>query len=220
MAEKRCLPVATGALVAGILMALSCRAEVPSATALATPPQPQWTELTVEQRVILAPLSDEWDAMDYGRQKKWLGITRRFATMTAEEQRRVQVQMQEWGKLTPEQRRLARENFISTSKLPTEKKQELRQKWEEYSNLPEEEKERLKQQAESRPVPRPGRAPSPATTAAGVIAPAPVAVPSPAPSATPAATNGVAAPATETMSPAAPVLPMVATPTGEAEHRH
>jgi hypothetical protein len=37
--------------------------------------------------------------------EEWLGITRRFASMTPEEQRRIQVQMQEWGKLTPAQRR-------------------------------------------------------------------------------------------------------------------
>jgi hypothetical protein len=104
----------------------------------------------VEQKTILAPLSYDWDGMDYARQKKWLGITRRFYRMTADEQRRVQVQMQDWGKLTPQQRRLARENFITANKLPVEKKQELRLKWQEYSSLPDEEKERLKQQAANR----------------------------------------------------------------------
>ena len=93
-------------------------AEVPTPSAIVTPPQPQWSELTVEQKTILAPLSDDWDAMEYHRQKKWLGITRRFSSMTPEEQRRIQVQMQEWCKLTPEQRRLARENFKTANKLP------------------------------------------------------------------------------------------------------
>lgn len=155
------------ALILSSLIATTAMADVLNPSAIATLPQPQWTELTVEQKVVLAPLSDDWDAMGYNSQKKWLSITRRFATMTPEEQRRIQGQMQEWGKLTPEQRRIARENFVSASKLPIEKKQELRQKWEEYSSLPEKEKERLKQQAASKPVPRPGWAPT--TDASGSL---------------------------------------------------
>ncbi|EXI91838.1 MAG: hypothetical protein AW12_01022 [Candidatus Accumulibacter sp. BA-94] len=137
MAEK--LGVAVAVLTA--LLALPVRAEVPGPSAIVTPAQPQWTELTVEQKIVLAPLSDDWDILESNRQKKWLGIARRFASMTPAEQRRIQTQMQEWGKLTPAQRAQARENFITASQLPAEKKEELRQKWEEYSSLPEAEKE-------------------------------------------------------------------------------
>lgn len=162
-------------IVSSLMAATGWGADIPGPSAIVTPPQPQWTELTTEQKTILAPLSDDWDAMEYYRQKKWLVLTRRFATMTPEEQRRIQGQMQDWGKLTPEERNLARENFKTTNKLPIEKKQEFRQKWEEYSNLPDEEKERLKHQAAGKPVPKPGRAASmaPSTgTGAGSTAPA------------------------------------------------
>ena len=167
MAEKLRVGVVLASFVA-----FTAWADAPCPSALITPTQPQWSELTVEQKTILAPLSDDWDAMEYYRQKKWLGITRRFSNMTPEEQRRIQVQMQEWGKLTPEERRLARENFKTANQLPVEKKQQLRQKWEEYSSLPEEEKERLKQQADTRAVDKRGRAdtnaapPGPATSSA------------------------------------------------------
>ncbi|WP_313953888.1 DUF3106 domain-containing protein [Accumulibacter sp.] len=144
------------AIVLSSFIAVTGWADALNPSAIATPAQPQWSELTVEQKTILAPLSYDWDGMDYARQKKWLGITRRFFKMTADEQRRVQVQMQDWGELTPEQRRVARENFITANKLPVEKKQELKQKWQEYSSLPEEEKERLKQQAATRPLPKTG----------------------------------------------------------------
>lgn len=144
------------AIIAGLFVAFAGRAEVPGPSVIATPPQPQWSELTVEQKVILAPLSDDWDAMEYYRQKKWLGITRRFASLTPAEQRRIQEQMQAWGKLTPEQRNVARENFKTASKLPAEKKEELRQKWEEYSSLPQEERERLNAQAVAKSAPRTG----------------------------------------------------------------
>lgn len=166
MAEKLRL-----ALILSSFVAVTGWADVLSPSAIATPAQPQWSELTVEQKTILAPLSYDWDGMDYARQKKWLGITRRFYNMTAEEQRRVQVQMQDWGKLTPEQRQLARENFMTANKLPVEKKQELRLKWREYSSLPDEEKERLKQQAAKRPIPSNPGPPGSDSAAVSLIAP-------------------------------------------------
>jgi len=174
-------------------------AESSSPSLIATPPQPKWSELTVQQKIVLAPLSDDWDSLEYYRQKKWLGIAARYPVMTPEEQRRIQVQMQAWGKLTPEQRQLARENFKTAKQLPVEKKQELKQKWEEYSSLPEDEKEKLKQQAASKPVPKPGR---PAATVPLLPAPAAMANPVATPS-TPLTHLPIPPPATEALSPAA-----------------
>ncbi len=126
-----------------------------SPSLIVTAPQPMWSELTVQQKIILAPLSDDWDSMENYRQKNWLSIFERFSAMAPEEQRRIQSRMQKWGKLTPEQRQLARENFKTVNQLPSDKKQALKQKWEEYSNLPEDEKERLKQAA-IKVAPKPG----------------------------------------------------------------
>lgn len=203
MAQKLRIAVALASLIVP-----TAWADMPSPSAIVTPPQPQWTELTVEQRVILAPLADGWDALEYNRQKKWLGITRVFPTLTPEEQRRMQVQMQEWAKLTPEQRRQAREQFLTTNKLPPEKKQELKQKWEEYSSLPEEEKERLKQQAAAKPLPKPGWAP--------IGAPAPTARPPVKSAAEPAPVAGPQ-PAAEAATP--PTAASPSPPAGEAETR-
>ena len=180
------------AVILSSFIAVTGWADVLSPSAIATPAQPQWSELTVEQKTILAPLSYDWDGMDYARQKKWLGITRRFFKMTADEQRRVQVQMQDWGKLTPEQRRLARENFITANKLPVEKKEQLRLKWQEYSSLPDEEKERLKQQAAKRAALKPGQ-PSSSTAAnlnsSATSTPLPLGTHHPTPTASTAATR-------------------------------
>jgi hypothetical protein len=151
-----------GLVLSGVLASTGWSA-TSSPTLIATTPQPKWSELTVPQKIVLAPLSDDWDSMEYYRQKKWLGIAARFSVMTPEEQRHIQGQMQEWAKLTPEERQLAREKFKTANQLPIEKKQELKQKWEEYSNLPEEEKEKLKKQAHQdaiKPVPKPGRPPA------------------------------------------------------------
>ncbi len=173
-------------LIFGCVFATTGWAATSSPSLIATPPQPTWSELTVQQKIVLAPLSDDWDSLAFYRQKKWLGIVGRFATMTPEEQRRVQVQMQGWGKLTPEQRQTARDNFQAASHLSEEKKKELKLKWEEYSNLPEDEKEQLKLQAANKPVPKPGR-------------------PAISPTLTPASPAIATPPATETASPAGAV---------------
>lgn len=149
-------------------------AEASSPTFVVTPAQPKWSDLTVPQRIVLAPLSDDWDSFENFRQKKWLSIAARFPGMTQEEQRRIQKQMQEWGKLTPEQRQLARENYKAAKQLPAEKKQELKQKWEEYASLPPEEKEKLKQQAANLPATPAISIPKPVLpTANSAITPAP-----------------------------------------------
>ena len=134
-------------LIFAILFATTGWAATPSPSLIVTPPQPKWSELTVQQKTVLAPLSDDWDSLEYHRQKKWLGIVSRFASMAPKEQRRIQIQMQEWGKLTDEEREQARENYISAKQLPIEKKQELKKKWEEYSSLPKEERDRLRERA-------------------------------------------------------------------------
>jgi hypothetical protein len=144
-------------LILCCLLATTGWAATSSPSLIATPPQPKWSELTVQQKIVLAPLSDDWDSLVYYRQKKWLSIVARFPTMTPEEQHRVQGQMQKWGKLSSEQRQLAREKFKTANRLPVEKREEFKKKWAEYSSLPEEEKEKFKQQMTSKPVPKAGR---------------------------------------------------------------
>jgi hypothetical protein len=132
--------------------------------------------LTVQQKIVLAPISDDWDSLEYYRQKKWLSIVTRFPSMAPEEQRRIQGQMQEWDKLSAEQRQQARQNFKTASQLPDEKKQEFKKKWAEYVNLPDDEKEKFKQQAASKPVPKSGR-PAASTTTVLPLPPIPAPVP-------------------------------------------
>lgn len=195
-----------GAVIFSSLLVATGWAATPSPSTIATPPQPKWNELSVQQKIILAPLASDWDALESYRRKKWIGITQRFPGMTPEEQQRIQGQMQEWTKLTPDQRRQAREKFQTVTQLPAKEKAELKQKWEAYSNLPDDEKEKLKQQAVSQPAPRPGRA-----SAAGTVAPQPAGLPS-VPAAPPAPTAVAPAPAgTEQAASQTPASPATAT---------
>ena len=175
-------------LLAGLILSLFAAstgwAASPNPSAIVTPAQPKWSDLSVQQRIILAPLSDDWDSLENSRQKKWIGIAERFSAMPPKEQQRIQIQMQEWGKLTDEQRQVARAKFLSAKQLPAEEKQALKKKWEEYANLPEEEKTRLKALAQQKaeqsaapytvpsiaPATIPLLKPTPATTATGIPA--------------------------------------------------
>lgn len=189
-----------GTVILSSFLTISGWAATPSPAVIATPPQPKWTELTVQQKTILSPLSSEWDAMEAYRRKKWLGIALRFSAMTPDGQRRVQGQMQEWTKLTPEQRQQAREKFQTVNQLPTEKKVELKQKWEEYSNLPEDERLKLKQQAAVKALPKSGHS---ATAGAQAMAPAVETVPN----SSPAPTEESIKPAQPAANTAQPLIP-------------
>ena len=76
----------------------------PAAKAKA-PARPAWAELTAEQQKTLAPLKADWESLETERRRKWIGIAKRYPTMKAEEQERVQRRMQRWAALSPEQRR-------------------------------------------------------------------------------------------------------------------
>lgn len=167
------------ALVRGLILVVFALSLAPLPPAQAVVPelrQPAWSELSPEQKQILAPLSRDWDKMEAFRKKKWLGIAKRYPTMKPEEQARVQRRMEDWAKLTPEQRSQARERYKSLKTVPPEQKAAIREKWEQYKELPEEEKKRLAKSAEKKRQPRPH-----------ALAPMRPAAPQPAPAAAPAA---------------------------------
>jgi hypothetical protein len=117
--------------------------------------QPSWSELTQEQKHVLAPLSGEWDKMEGFRRKKWLGIAQRYQSLNPDEQARMQRRMTDWAKLTPDERKRARDKYKSLQKDAPEKKEAVKLKWQEYTDLPESEKARLKAEAVKKPTPRP-----------------------------------------------------------------
>lgn len=114
---------------------------------------PGWKDLSPTEQQILAPLATDWDKLEASRKLKWRGIARRYPTMTADQQQRVQQQMQSWARLSPAEREAARQQYRSMRSLPPEKKQEVRERWEQYQSLPPETRRELATQ------PSPGGAP-------------------------------------------------------------
>lgn len=162
--------------VLGIIFGLAGAGPAPAVV----PPlqQPSWLELSPEQKHILAPLASDWDALEPYRKKKWLGISARYPSMTAEEQMRIQTKMKDWARLSSEERKAAREKFKNLKKSPPETQQAVRDKWQQYRELPDEEKDKLREAAKARPVPKPGAA-KPVASPAPLKPLAPVARPGP-----------------------------------------
>ena len=190
-----------------VALSLGCTA----ATVLAVPPiiGPRWVELTPQKQQVLKPLAAEWDQFDATRRKKWLDVADRYPKMSADEQARLQAQMQAWTKLTPEQRHAARTKYRNVQKASPEQKEALKHMWDEYQALPDDEKKRFKESAaEKAPVkpvktptvakrpertiplhlrsakaipPAPPTPPAPAAPPAAVAGPEQAAVPAPAP---------------------------------------
>jgi uncharacterized protein DUF3106 len=105
--------------------------------------RPAWAELNAQQQQILAPLKNDWDALDVERRLKWIQIAKRYPRMKALEQERVQRRMQIWANLSPEQRRQARENYKRLAKAPRPAQKSLREQWAEYQALSPHERESL-----------------------------------------------------------------------------
>lgn len=101
---------------------------------------PNWSELTIVQQRILAPLAPEWNGMPELARKKWLQIAHAYPKYTPAQQQRLQTRMVDWMKLTPEQRHRARENFQTTKSVPVQKKSEA---WQRYQQLSDEQKKEL-----------------------------------------------------------------------------
>jgi len=120
--------------------------------------KPLWRDLTRAQQLALSPLQAEWDGMDGARKRKWLEMSRRFASMNPQEQGRVHERMREWIRLTPEERNLARENYSKVRKLAPGEKTAT---WESYKQLSTDQKRRLART----PVHKPDAATTPAEPA-------------------------------------------------------
>ena len=116
----------------------------------AAPKKPlTWSELSAEEREVLAPLESHWTDMTTSRKNKWVGIARKYKTLRPAEQENVKARMAEWASLTPTDRQSARNRFKNIEKMPPDKKVKLTDKWVEYQQLTESEREELRAAARS-----------------------------------------------------------------------
>lgn len=129
--------------------------------------RPLWRELKPEQQEALAPLAGLWDTLSEGQRRKWIALSRNYATLSAQGRENLHSRMSDWSSLSVRQRAQARLNFAEIQRLAAD---ERKRKWEAYQALSAEERSRLAGQARRptgaavavQPVPEHKLAPVPA----------------------------------------------------------
>ncbi len=106
--------------------------------------KPAWQDLSPAQQQALRPLASHWDRLSEGRKRKWLVISKNYASLPPGEQLKLHQRMSEWTTLSQQQRNQARQNFTEIKKLAPEQKAS---EWEAYQALSPEEKRKLATQA-------------------------------------------------------------------------
>ena len=107
-------------------------------------PAQTWSQLSNDQRKVLAPLGSEWDTLRPWQREKMLDIAKDYPKMDGQKQQRVQKRLNSWSRMTPYERENARTRYQHFHSLSAEKKDEVRKKWAEHQKLPEIEREKLR----------------------------------------------------------------------------
>ncbi len=131
---------------------------------------PRWSELTAAQQLALQPLSPHWDGLGEPHKRKWIALSRNFASLTPEGQTTLHSRMSDWASLSFQQRAQARLNFAEIQRLAAD---ERKAKWEAYKALSDDERARLAKRVPRspgaalalQPVPLQKLAPTPALSA-------------------------------------------------------
>lgn len=117
-------------------------------TPLSTPSKPLWSELTNAQHASLKPLATRWDSLSEAHKRRWLALSKNYASLSAAEQHTLHGRMTEWAALTGRERVQARLNFAEVNQLAPD---ERTAKWETYQALSDEDKRKLADNASVRP---------------------------------------------------------------------
>lgn len=121
----------------------------PTVAVIKTITKPEWRELNVSQQSALAPLAANWNTISEGHKRKWLEISRNFASLPSSEKALIHGRMTEWAALSPQQRTQARLNFAGARELPAD---ERLTKWQAYQALSADEKQKLAASGSVKPV--------------------------------------------------------------------
>ena len=101
-----------------------------------------WSTLNEDQRLILAPLEEDWSSLTVARQKKWVDVANRYPSMSDTDKSTLQSRMSEWAGLSTTERQRARDNYLRILNISPEKKAAA---WESYQQLSAEDKKLLAQ---------------------------------------------------------------------------
>lgn len=115
--------------------------------------KPLWSELTREQQQALKPLAATWGTISEAQKRKWLVVSKNYASLSVDGQTTMHSRMNEWVNLSPLQRAQARLNFATTKELSNQlTPEEKLAKWQIYQSLSSDEKQKLADKALVKPT--------------------------------------------------------------------
>jgi len=136
------LRVLMGAMALAMLVAMVPAGSGPAMAQSPAGPAPTWASLGADQRNLLAPFAEQWDAWADGERRVWLALAARFPAMPPAEQLRARERIRQWAQLEPEERRTARANFGMARRMPEHQRVE---QWQRYRSMTPEQRSVLRE---------------------------------------------------------------------------
>jgi hypothetical protein len=94
--------------------------------------QSDWLWLSTNERMILRPLAERWEAMSSVQQQKWRALAKKYPSLSEQEQQKLQRRMKRWAGVAPEQRAIARKKYQTYKLKKPEEQERLRSVWQRH----------------------------------------------------------------------------------------
>lgn len=92
-------------------------------------PQSNWSLLSADERSVLKPLAEKWDAMTTVEQETWRAMAKQYASRSPEEKKKLERRMTRWAAATPVQQEAARKKYKEFKQKKAAEKARLRSAW-------------------------------------------------------------------------------------------
>lgn len=105
-----------------------------------------WSQLSNDQRSMLAPLQSQWDQLAPRRQQRLAERAQGWAQLPPERRRMIGERLQRWAQMSPEQRQAAARGANKFRNLSDADRQRLMETYRRFKSLPPEQRRELMQQ--------------------------------------------------------------------------
>jgi hypothetical protein len=109
----------------------------PTLTRHNTPPQPPlpWSQLSLAQQRMLAPVQAQWDKLGSQRQHRLADHATHWASLPSEHQQLIRQRLTRWAEMTPMQRRQLRQNVRAFHALPPAERAKISAAFRNFQKL-------------------------------------------------------------------------------------
>ena len=105
-----------------------------------------WSQLSNDQRDLLAPLKSQWDRLPPRRQQRLAVHAQDWAQLPPARRQMIGERLQHWAQMSPQQRQAAARGAHAFRKLPDADRQRLMETYQRFQALPPEQQRALMQQ--------------------------------------------------------------------------